>query len=75
VKKEHYCQLLISELNYVVLKCYEANGNFWIKTNLFGERVNYCPICGQKAPNQIKDKHELAFPTIPKPNGQRQQSA
>jgi len=25
---------------------------------LFGERVNYCPVCGQKAPNQIKDKND-----------------
>jgi hypothetical protein len=58
VKKEHFCELLIPKVNYVVLKCYEANGNFWMKSNLFGERVNYCPICGQKAPNQIKDEHD-----------------
>jgi len=55
VKKEHFCQLIIPEVNYV-LRCYEANGNFWMKTNLFGERVNYCPVCGQKAPNQIKEQ-------------------
>jgi hypothetical protein len=50
--------LRVPEVDYPVLKCYEENGFFW-ETNLsYARKINYCPVCGTKAPKQVKEKND-----------------
>ena len=34
--------------------CYEDEaGQLWVENGEYGNRVNYCPFCGYKAPQQM----------------------
>jgi hypothetical protein len=56
--EKHYCELRVPEVDYPVLKCYEENGFFWETNKSYARKINYCPVCGQKAPKQVKEKND-----------------
>ena len=58
MKKEHYCELRPPEIDFVLVKCYEENGHFWETNKFYARKVNYCCICGQKAPKQLEEKND-----------------
>jgi hypothetical protein len=37
--------------------CYENDaGEFWVGNGEYASQVNFCPVCGAKAPKQIEKK-------------------
>ena len=58
----HLCELNSPDQAYGVAidDCYEDDeGRFWAGNGEYGSQVNYCPVCGTKAPKQIDgDKHD-----------------
>jgi hypothetical protein len=57
-KIKHYCELESpSEAQGTAIEgCYERNdGTFWAGNAKYGSQVDYCPVCGTKAPKQIKE--------------------
>lgn len=58
----HHCKLNSPYEAYGVAieDVYEDDeGRFWAGNGEYGSQVNYCPVCGTKAPKQIEgDKHE-----------------
>lgn len=52
----HECNLDSPEDAYgaAVEACYEReDGTFWVSNGEYSSQVNYCPVCGAKAPKQI----------------------
>ena len=58
----HQCELNSPYQAYGVAieDVYEDDeGRFWAGNGEYGSQVNYCPVCGTKAPKQIEgDKHD-----------------
>jgi hypothetical protein len=35
--------------------CYEKDdGTYWVSNGEYASQVNYCPVCGAKAPKQVE---------------------
>lgn len=57
--KLHDCKLDLpfSEHGSAITSCYEdVNGKFWVSNNEYASQVNYCPMCGTKAPEPAQNK-------------------
>lgn len=58
----HHCELNSPYQAYgnAIDDCYEDDeGRFWAGNGEYVSQVNYCPVCGTKAPKQIEgDKHD-----------------
>jgi hypothetical protein len=55
----HECKLDSPKAAYgaAVEACYEwKDGTFWVTNDEYSSQVNYCPVCGAKAPVQIENK-------------------
>jgi hypothetical protein len=55
---KHDCKLDSPSEGYgaAIDDCYEKNdGTFWAGNGAYGSQVNYCPVCGAKAPKQIEE--------------------
>lgn len=53
---QHFCSLWSAEKGDTgaVDDCVENDaGEFWAGTGEYGSQVNYCPVCGAKAPVQV----------------------
>lgn len=58
----HFCTKLGDDIadNFygsAIVDCVEnSDGTFWVENGEYASRVNYCPYCGMKAPNQIEER-------------------
>lgn len=53
---QHECKLDSPNDAYgaAVSECYEwKDGTFWVTNGEYSSQVNFCPVCGAKAPKQI----------------------
>jgi hypothetical protein len=53
---KHDCELDSPEKAYgdAVTWCLEEkDGTFWVGNGEYSSQVNYCPVCGTKAPTQV----------------------
>jgi hypothetical protein len=57
VKEQHNCTLDSPSDVYGIAMdiCYEKDdGTFWVSNGEYASQVNYCPVCGSKAPKQVE---------------------
>lgn len=61
-QEPHQCELNSPYQAYgnAIDDCHEDDeGRFWAGNGEYGSQVNYCPVCGMKAPKQVDgDKHD-----------------
>lgn len=56
---EHLCELDSPSATYGVAvdTCHEEpDGTFWVGNGEYSSQVNYCPVCGAKAPKQVEEQ-------------------
>lgn len=54
---QHFCWIRSSEPGFgdAIDDCAEDDqGRFWASNGEYGSQVNYCPVCGAKAPTPVK---------------------
>ena len=53
----HYCELEslpVRMWGEAIDECYEDyQGRFWVHNDEYKSQVNFCPLCGAKAPQQV----------------------
>jgi hypothetical protein len=51
--QEHRCDISSMDGAHgpAISTCYEDEGHFWVDNGEYASQVNYCPVCGQQAPN------------------------
>lgn len=57
---KHECELDSPYAAYgeAVTHCYEHEDcTYWVCNEEYSSQVNFCPVCGAKAPVQIKEKN------------------
>lgn len=57
LQEKHNCTLdSLSDVYGIAMDiCYEKNdGTFWVSNGEYASQVNYCPVCGAKAPKQVE---------------------
>ena len=57
-EQSHYCELSAPDRAYgPAIECCteDADGFFWAENGEYSSQVNYCPVCGAKAPRQVED--------------------
>lgn len=55
--QQHNCTLFspYREYGIAVDVCYEnSDGTYWVSNYEYASQVNYCPVCGAKAPKQVE---------------------
>jgi hypothetical protein len=69
--KRHACSIRSAEAGYgnAIDDCTEnEKGEFWVGNGEYGSQVNFCPICGAKAPVPVPaDKFQIGQPPEEKP--------
>lgn len=56
----HRCWLLGAKRGpwgVAIEDCSERDGEFWVGNGEYASQVNYCPVCGEKAPVQVGAAH------------------
>ena len=57
LQEQHNCTLdSLSDVYGIAMDiCYEKDdGTFWVSNGEYASQVNYCPVCGAKAPKQVE---------------------
>lgn len=60
---EHHCDLDFAQGGHgsAITELWEDDGHFWVGNGGYASQVNYCPVCGEKAPRP-------AEPWTPRPS-------
>ena len=59
MNQKHHCKLYSPYGAYgdAIEHCVEdEDGKFWSGNDEYESQVNYCPVCGAKAPKQVEEK-------------------
>ena len=59
MNEQHNCKLHSPYNAYgeAIEYCIEGDdGKFWAGNDEYESQVNYCPVCGAKAPNKVEEK-------------------
>ena len=56
LQEQHNCTLDSPSDVYGIAMdiCYEKDGTYWVSNGEYASQVNYCPVCGAKAPKQVE---------------------